>query len=176
MLKVVTLFEMSVLLNDNQKFSCLLASPPTVEALREAAAIEKAPVEVIEALSFFRDIELPAEGKDEATTEITIAGAVLGSIRVVPLTAYRQPTKRGPKKPADNAASADAAVEALREAAAKKPADNATAADAKKPADNAAAAAAAAAAKRGPKKPADNAAAKRGSKKPADNAAAAKAK
>jgi hypothetical protein len=108
MLKAVTVFEVSVLLNDNQDFSCLLVSPPTVEALREAAEAEEAPTEVIEALSFFREIDLPADNEDEAITEITIAGAVLGSIRVVPLTAYRQPAKRGPKpKPADTESPAE---------------------------------------------------------------------
>ncbi len=125
MLKVITLFEVSVLLNNNQKFSCILASPPTVEALREAAATEKAPVEVVEALCFFRDIKLPAEDKDKwnpegIITEITIAGAVLGSIRVSPFTAYRQPNKRGPKEPADNADAAVATLAAVADKAAVK--------------------------------------------------------
>ena len=111
MLKIVNLFEVSVLLNDNQEFSCFLVSPPTVEALREAAETEEAPTEVIEALSFFRDIDLPAEDEDEAITKITIAGAVLGSIRVIPLTAYRQPAKRGPKPKSEDAANTDDTTE-----------------------------------------------------------------
>lgn len=103
MLKSVTVYDVSVLLNDSREFSCLLLSPPTVEALAEAVKLtEDAPAEIGEALSFFREINLPADDENEAITEITIAGAILGSIRVVPLRAYNQPAKRGPKKkPAD---------------------------------------------------------------------------
>jgi len=105
-LKSVTVYDVSVLLNDNAELSCLLLTPPTVEALAAVAAGEEdTPREVVEALSFFREIELPAEGEDEAITEITIAGTVAGSIRVAPLQAYQQPAKRGPKKPADSAAA-----------------------------------------------------------------------
>ena len=124
MLKPVTVYEVSVLLNDDKEFSCLLVSPPTVEALREAAKTDEAPTEIVEALSFFRDIDLPAEDEDEATTEITIAGAVFGSIRVVPLTAYRQPAKRGPKSAADATDTADtAATKAAKVAEAAKAAE-----------------------------------------------------
>lgn len=102
MLKSVTVFDVSVLLNDSQEFSCLLLSPPTVEMLVEAVKLtEDAPAEIGEALSFFREINLPENDEDEAITEITIAGAILGSIRVAPLQAFSQPAKRSKKKPAD---------------------------------------------------------------------------
>lgn len=101
-LKSVTLYDVSVLLNNDTEMSCLLLTPPTVEALTAVAA-EKAPREIIEALAFFREIDLPAEDEDEAVTEITIAGTIAGSIRVVPLQAYQQPAKRGPKKKGSDA-------------------------------------------------------------------------
>lgn len=104
-LKSVTLYDVSVLLNNDTEMSCLLLTPPTVEALTAAAETEEAPREIIEALAFFREIDLPAEGEDEAVTEITIAGTVAGSIKVVPLQAYQQPAKRGPKKKGSDAAA-----------------------------------------------------------------------
>lgn len=99
-LKSVTVYDVSVVLNGDTEMSCLLLTPPTVEALAEIAKEEDTPREIAEALSFFREIDLPAEDEDEAITEITIAGTVAGSIRVVPLPAFQQPAKRGPKKAA----------------------------------------------------------------------------
>lgn len=98
MLKKTCVYDVSVLLNDNQELTCLLLTPPTIEALAEIAASNpETPTEISEALAFSRVVNLPAEDEDEALTEIVIAGATLGSIRVVPLAAYIQPPKRGRK-------------------------------------------------------------------------------
>lgn len=104
-LKPVALYDVSVILGDAE-LSCYLVTPPTVEALAAVAEEQDdTPREIKEALAFFREIELPAEDEDEAITEITIAGTVAGSIRVVPLQAYRQPAKRKKSADADSAAT-----------------------------------------------------------------------
>lgn len=111
MLKTAPVYDVSVLLNDNQELTCLLLTPPTVETLAEVAKLDpETPTEIVEALAFSRVVNLPAEDEDEALTEIVIAGATLGSIRVVPLTAYLQPAKRGrkPKSAATEAPPEDA--------------------------------------------------------------------
>lgn len=97
-LKSVLLYDVTVTLDNGATVSCLFLTPPTTEALAIAAGGMLAPQELVEALSFNREINLPAPCDDNAITDITVAGTLIGAICVSTLYGFQQPAKRGPKK------------------------------------------------------------------------------
>lgn len=101
MLKSVEIYHVYVALNDGQTFGCVLLTPPDALLLSAVAAEEKAPCDIGRALQFAQDIEIPAAGNGAEESAITVAGTIIGTLKVLVETAYRLPQKRAPKAPAE---------------------------------------------------------------------------
>jgi len=97
-MKNVNVYNVTATLNDGQSFECLLLTQPDAATLTAAAKAQNVKAELAEAMAFVQDVP-----KDGSTTEIKVAGTLIGSIRVATLTAYAMPAKRGRKPKASEA-------------------------------------------------------------------------
>jgi len=109
-MKNVEIYNVTATLNDGQSFECLLLTQPDAATLVAVAKAQNVKTELAEALAFVNDVP-----KDGSTTDIKVAGTLIGSIRVATLTAYAATVKRG-RKPATPTTSATPATPATSEA------------------------------------------------------------
>jgi len=94
MLKKTEVYDVTVTLNDGREMNCLLLSKPDALTLVAIAEAERATVALTEAMAFVREVTV---SKDTDTTEIFVAGTLIGHVTVITLPAYLATKERGPK-------------------------------------------------------------------------------